>query len=352
MTERPIREPEHEERRTGAGPAKSPFASKAATWGAIAAMLAVFWAADFHTGYLWSSPPRSEWIMPILLGLWMAQVDLITVWMSLARGNIVVRISWFILLTMGMWYGLLSGLLAMELWYGFLLGIPVPNNVHHYAMQRADVVLLIAVLLSAVVVLWIPLRIFKKVSRWQLSRTLGDSNVPPEDGRQFHIRDLLFAMFVVALVLSPLRQVLAECPMFNTVILKRDVCLGLPVILLCNLCITMASIRWAFASNRAPLRVAAELLILCAALTAIEFGCYRGILGIPVEASECTAICGLELPRSPIEDVRILCLLNLAQCAAVLGALLVLREIGFRLSRTPAIPPPSPGDSEQAAALL
>jgi hypothetical protein len=330
MKKWPIREPEREEHRAGAGVARSPFGSKAAMCSAIVALVGAFLVVDWSTGYLWSSPPRSQWTMVILVGLWMAQADLIAVGTSLVPGNIVSHLSWFMFLTMAMWYCL-------------ALGMQVPEHAHHTALGREDVIFLSVLLLVAVAVLRISLWIVKKVLRWRLTRRLDRRDALLQDDRQFHVRDLLFAMFVVSLVLSPLRQVLHEWPWFQAVALKRDVCLGLPIVLPCNLCITLASIWWIFASTRARLRIAVGLLVLCIALTAIEFGAFRGILGLPVQATEPVFIAGLPPPPpSQIEQVCILFLLNLAQCAAVLGSMLVLRALGFRLVRLPAKSATSP----------
>ena len=78
---------------------------------AVAAVLiCAFFVVDFFTPrYFVARNTSEQLLMALLVGLAIGQVSLIAVWTSLAPGNIVLRVSWSLLLTMVMGYGLILG---------------------------------------------------------------------------------------------------------------------------------------------------------------------------------------------------------------------------------------------------
>jgi hypothetical protein len=277
-------------------------------WGIAAALICAFFVVDvafekqFHRG------PKSEWLAAVLFGFCIGEVNLIAVWASLAPGNIVLRVSWSLLLTMMMWYGMILGSRPLLL-------------VSRTDMTRSEAILLIVVLLGSVAILQVPLWIGKKVFRWRLTRQPGDNEAALQEDRQFHLQHLLIAMFLLAIALSPLRHVLPQGSADSWSVPYQLWAL-LAAMILCNLVITLPCIWWAFASTARLIQFLFGWPFYCALLTAIEFGCLWAVLGRP-------------RPR-PAEIALQFYAINLMQCAAVLGTLWILRAIGFRMVRMPA----------------
>jgi hypothetical protein len=273
---------------------------KFVTWSACVAIACAFLVADFVAPQL---PYRIwQWLEAVLVGLCIAQVNLIAVWAALAPGNIVLRISWSFLLGMTMWYALLLGGRA----YTFC--------------DRSDAIVLGAVLLAALAILQFPLWVAKKVFRWRLTRGAEDAEQFLLEDRQFHLQHLFVATFLVAVAMSPLRSVLP--PGTNDGFHLRHVTVViLGAAVLCNLAVTIPCIWWAFSSTKTVVRLFLWWPLYCAALTAVEFGGLCAILGSAWSHA--------------MEDGLVLFVINLSQCGAVFGTLLVFRAIGFRLVRMP-----------------
>ena len=293
-------------------------------WGVAAALICVFLVVDFFTPrYFVARNTSEQLLMALLVGLAIGQVSLIAVWTSLAPGNIVLRVSWSLLLTMAMGYGLILGGRTDLTWLAGAIG-------PHWRlwMTREDAIVLIAALLASVVVLQIPLWIAKKVFRWRLTRQPDDTEASLQEDRQFNLQHLLIAMFLLAVALSPLRHVLpAPIPTDFISISKAQMFAVLGVVILCNLVMTIPCIWWAFASTKSIVRFFLGWLLYCAAVAAVEFGCIFG------------CICAyFGRPYGETTEIALdFYVMNLSQCAAVLGTLWILRAIGFRMVRTPAI---------------
>jgi hypothetical protein len=268
------------------------------------ALICAFLVVDFDTAHRVSFP-STELLMAMMVGLCIAQVNLIAVWASLAPGNIVLRISW-------------SVLLGMATWYAFLLGGEV-----HAPVKRQDAILLGAVLLAAVVILQIPLWIAKKVFRWRLTRGVEDAEQFLLEDRQFHLQHLFVATFLLAVALSPLRSVLplGTDEAFHSVDGTLFVMLG--AVVLCNLVVTIPCIWWSFVSTAAAMWLVLVWLVYCVALTAVEFGGLCAVFGPPGGPAN-------------LEFGFFFYVLNVSQCAAVFGTLRIFRALGFRLVRMPA----------------
>ena len=65
-------------------------------WAVTAAVIAAFLLIDFAVPQFDS--PRNNWPLAVGLGICMGQLNLITTWAVFARGNIVVRLPWSLLL--------------------------------------------------------------------------------------------------------------------------------------------------------------------------------------------------------------------------------------------------------------
>jgi hypothetical protein len=244
----------------------------------------------------------------VLAGLCIGQVNLIALWASLAPGNIVLRVSWSLLLMMAMWYGLMLGMEMVFRSHGRVA-----------FMTRSDAIVLLVVLFSGVAILQIPLWIAKKVFRWRLTRRPDDSETSLQEDRQFHLQHLMVATVFVALALSPLHQVLPAEP--GTFRFEGEMLLVLGVAIFCNFVMTIPCVWWAFASTARLIPLLLGWSLYCGVLTLIEFGFFCTVFGLPHGHSQ--------------EIVPVFYVLNLSQCVAVLGTLWILRAIGFRMVRMP-----------------
>jgi hypothetical protein len=284
------------------------------TWGVAGALICGFLVINYLTPGQFKHGPNGQWIVAVLVGICIAEVNLIAVWASLAPGNIVIRGSWSLLLTMAMWYCLIMGNGEAE----YAVYQYVKYRVSGIA--RGDAIFLIALLLIGVVVLQIPLWIAKKLFRWRLTRRPENTEASLLEDRQFHLQHLLIATLLISVALSPLRQVLPKTP--DPFLLNGKMFVVLGAIIVCNLVVTIPCIWWAFLSTARLIWLMFAWLFYCAALTGIEFGCLYLLLGRPGPRWE--------------DELLTFYLLNLSQCAAVLGTLLILRAIGFRMVRMPA----------------
>jgi hypothetical protein len=272
--------------------------SRVAVGIAYAVMIGLFLGLDFATG-------RSGWPMR---GLEMptggAQLCLIAVCASLASGNIVIRISWSLLLGAAMWYA--------SMWGARTMGWPFSS----------EGITLGVLLLVGIVVLQIPLWIAKKAFGWRLIGRATDPARLAQEDRQFEIRHILLATFLLAAALAPLRSVL---PMGGTFEMRSWEVLDFGVVILCNLAATIPCIWWAFLSTAKAIWVALLWLIYVAALTVaigtvdvwIRHLIFRPWLGN-------TAEFGLEIFVT-----------NLSQCFTVFVVLRIFRALGLRLVRIP-----------------
>jgi hypothetical protein len=268
---------------------------------ACAIAVGLFIGVDFATGLMTYRGNQWEWPLAVFVGLCIAEVNLIAVWSSLAPGNIVTRLSW-------------SLLLAAAMWYALVLGVRI-----HHPMQFPDAVVLGISLLGSVIVLQVPLWIAKKVFRWRLLGRQTDPERMQLEDRQFEIRHMLLATFLLSVALSPLRQVLPPRGT-DAYILDGELFAMLGAAILCNLVVTIPCIWWAFVSATKATRLALIWLYYCAAITAVEYAIISAMIHFPRDR----------------EFAVYLFIINIPQCAVVFGALRIFRALGFRLVRMPA----------------
>jgi len=277
-------------------------AANARRWVVLGVMVCAFLGVDLITPSAFG--PNAEYLLAILLGICIAEVNLIAMWAVLAPGNVVVRLPWALLLGALMWYSLVLG-----------------NRVHSAHFPRHDAVLLGVILLLGVVVAQIPMWIARASFRWRLVSWPGEAAQARPRPLQFQLRHLLVGTAFLAAALSPARAVLPPGEL-RTLRLEHQLPVLLVAVTLSNLLVTVPCVWGAFVKSTRLPRVAFLWLVYCAVLTALEFGSLVAILGRPG-------------PRSG-EVLLIFYVMNVSQCATVFGALWILRALGFYLVRAPA----------------
>jgi len=237
--------------------------------------------------------------MMVMLGICIAQINLISTWAAFAPGNIVVRLPW-------------SMLLGLLVWYALVLGFRIEGD--YFALGEA--ILLGIVLLFGLVVLQIPLWIAARVFRWRLV-SWDAPTIQTERGRsQFHLWHIMLGMVFLSLALAPARVVLPDGEI-SDVRLDGQLIVLLIAMVICNIVITIPCIWGAFLRWTIVAPLAVVWLFYCAILTVMEFAALCALLGAPGD-----------------EEVPFLIyLLNVTQCITVFGTLLILRGLGFQLVR-------------------
>jgi hypothetical protein len=292
-------EVENSDNAVEAAPVARPV-SRVAVGIAYAVTMGLFLGLDFAIG-------RQGWPMHVLQSATGgAQLCLIAVCVSLAPGNIVIRISWSLLLGAAMWYASMWGARTGGWIYsseGITLGV---------------------LLLVGIVVLQIPLWIAKKVFRWQLIGRSTNPALLAQEDRQFEIRHMLLATFLLAAALAPLRSVL---PMGGTFEMRSWELVDFGTVIFCNLAATIPCIWWAFLSTAKAIWVAPLWLIYVAAVTAavaaVDVWIYHQIFR-PWHGNSAEFSLGIFV-------------LDLSQCFTVFVVLRVFRALGFRLVRMPRL---------------
>jgi hypothetical protein len=249
---------------------------------------------------------NSDWLVAIMLGIGIGQLNLIATWAALAPGNFLVRLPWSLLLTVWMWQALIVG-----------------NRMQFSGFPRAQAVLLGMVLLFGLFVAMAPLAIAARFFRWRL---LGWRQQVATDGHaavrvQFHLRHLLLSMFLLSLAMAMVRWILPEGRGWE-IATDDELYVLLPGVAFCNVVVTIPCIWGAFASRRLLPLLAAGWFAYGALLTGVEIGFFVFFLGPP--------------PDGLLEVFFLIYLMNLMQCLTVFGVLVIFRRIGFRLVRVNA----------------
>lgn len=273
-------------------------------WIVIGILVSTFLALDVVTPQFLRG--SDEFGLMVMLGICIAQINLISTWAAFAPGNIVVRLPW-------------SMLLGLLMWYALVLGFRIDSN--NFSLGEA--VLLGIVLLFGLVVLQIPLWIAARVFRWRLV-SWDAPTIQTERGRsQFHIWHIMLGMVFLSLALAPARVVLPDGEISN-MRMDGELIVLLIAMVICNIAITIPCIWGAFLRWKTIVPVALGWPLCCVILTITEFAALCALLGAPGD-----------------EEVPLLIyLLNVTQCITVFGTLLILRGLGFQLVRvvSPAKP--------------
>lgn len=286
-------------------------------WIVTAGIICAFLVANIFTPMM-SEPGDDAWVFFITLGICIGQINLIATWAALAPGNIMLRLPWSLLLAVLMWYSLVLG-----------------NRIEHRSFDLDEAVTLGVTLLFAVVVAQIPLWIAGRVFRWRLVSWAADAKQSASTDLQFQLRHVLLGMVFLSLALAPARVVLPAGDV-ERVHLEDELWLLLPAAAICNLLITVPCIWGAFLDVPRLVPLAFGWLAYCGVLSAMELGTLIFFLGQP-----------------GVDDAFFLTfLLNISQCATVIGTLLIFRALGFRLlreRRSRSVPDAEPSDANGVA---
>jgi hypothetical protein len=249
--------------------------------------------------------PDGEWLLAVMLGWCMAQVNLIGVWAALTPGRLLLRLLWSTFLATLIWYALVLG--NQLRWWNFQLAVSFQQN-----FGRDDALLLGLVLLAGVILAQIPLWAASSLLRWRLLPP-AHAQESQEENRRFGVSHLLIATVVVSVALGLGRLVLPGGP-WRIARLDGELLVLLPVVAIVNLIVVLPCVWGAF--------VRKELL----------GGLTVGWLVYAVVVSLCeTFILILFLGGGQDDIWMIMIVFNLSQCLCVFGTLLCLRGIGFRL---------------------
>jgi len=201
------------------------------------------------------------------------------------------------------------------MWYALVLGCRASSE--YFTLD--DAVLLGVILLAGILAAQVPLWIARRVFRWRLVSSAAEADVSTEGPFQFYLWHLLAGMFFLSVALAPARIVLPPGDL-GGIPLDRETVLVIVVVMICNLVITVPCIWGTFLKRQTVILLAFVWPIYCIVLTAIEIGVFAALLGAPG---------GAEL----VEPMGLYSLMNLSQCAAVFGTLLIFRAVGFQLIR-------------------
>lgn len=273
--------------------------STAAQWTAAGVLICGFLLVDYVTPWLFGGG-LDDLPSVVCLGLCIGQVNLIATWAALAPGNIILRLPWALLLGVLMWYSL-------------VLGARVENE--HLAPEQA--ITLGIVLFGGIVAAQAPLWVARRRFGWRLTGGPGEGTAP-HGPLQFQLRQMLLGMLLVSLALAPARLVLPKGPMESDSF-DRELLVVLAAVTVSNLLITVPCIWGAFSRRRFILPLILVWLLYCGVVTATEFGSLVAALGPPGPGSEEVALWIYGI--------------NVSQCAAVFGSLLILRAAGLELAR-------------------
>lgn len=261
---------------------------------------------DFFLPSLMFPRAGGQWLFAALLGVCVAQVNLIAVWAALAPGRVLLRLPWSIFLGVLMWYALVLGNRVRPAWTEYWGGISLDE-----ALQLG------LIILAGVIVVQIPLWIASRLSRWRLLPP-GKSGDDAIDERQFNIRHLIAGTLVTSLALGAGRLVLPPGEL-RIARLDDELWVLLPVVTVVNLIVAMPCIWGAFVRARWLLPLALGWVFYAVVATLVEVAFLIAVLGGPGS-----------------DDVwGYMTLFNICQCGCVFGTLLCLRAVGFRLVRLP-----------------
>lgn len=270
----------------------------AVRWGTIGGLILVHLIVDFFCPLFAFRGPDQMFVQMIVLGICVAQVDLIAVWATLGGGRWIVRLPWAVLLATLMWFGMVWG-----------------NRVAHPStFQAEDALQLGVVLLGGIFVAQVPLWIARAAFRWRLQTPRIHSAVGIRD-TQFQIFHVMLGTTLVAVALALGRAALppGEIRMPR---LDRELPALLAATAICNVLITAPCIRIAFARWSLVLVSALVWILYVLVVSVIEIATLIAVLG-PAHKEVWWGIS----------------LFNLVQWFTVFGTLLLLRLIGFDLLR-------------------
>jgi hypothetical protein len=268
----------------------------------LLAVLAAFLAVDLLTPVCMG--PGPSLVAMAMIGVCIAQLNLIAVWAALAPGNVFFRLPWSLLLTVLMWYSLVIG-----------------NRLVGKNLSPNDAWTLGTILLGGVAVAQVPLWRASRVHRLRLASAERIALLAGDRPLQFRIAHLLLGTVFLSVALSLGQMVLPSGQVTHLDLLDPEPVIVLTSVAVCNLVVTVPCI-WAANFDVSDLTgVAVGRLIHCAIVTGLEYVALAVLAGNP----------------GPEAWFMLLFAFNVVQCVTVILTLRILRLAGLRLVRIPSM---------------
>lgn len=230
-----------------------------------------------------------------LFGLCIAEVNLIALWGVMAPGRFLLRLPW-------------AGALLTIMWYTLVIG----NNLSEMSFQLHDALQLGLVLLLCLPAAMVPLAFVRLYFGWRIQR-----RADVEVREQISFTLLLGGMTLLAVLLGMGRAVLPATELRISP-LEPELIFLLAAVVGFNLLQTTPAIWVAFLPWRIAGAYAASAIAYAVVLSVAEIGVISLVLGAPPNF---------------VEILMIFTSMNLAQILLVLGTLVSLRLLGFKLMR-------------------
>lgn len=246
--------------------------------------------------------PFQAMLTGLLLGQFIGQFNLVSIWAAISEGSLLVRLPWALLLTVLMWATLVAG----------------SQFEPAFSFSEREIIALGMLLAFGCVVAQVPLWIASRLFGWRLMRVAQGA---PEESGQFSLGQMFLGTVLLAATLAILRQLMLPRQLND---LSFDVLSGqelafVVALTICNLMLVVPGIWATYFVRISAGRVVAAIAVICA-VGVLEF------IGL------CLAIGG---PGSDVFEWGLLfCALNLGQVGVVYFSLLLLkRGAGFELIR-------------------
>ncbi|MFZ5828982.1 MAG: hypothetical protein ACOY3P_02800 [Planctomycetota bacterium] len=266
----------------------------------VAGLVAGFLVLDFAIGRFYEESPDNWLTIGVVYGSVGGQLMLLAIWAVLGPGNFIVRLPWSIVLLTWMWCALVLG---------------VRLRVPHFDLEPH--VMSAVAMTSGLLIAQIPLWIARLRLGWRLVDPTATAG--RHSRLQFGLGHLLMGMVFVALTLGALRSVLPANALFGSIDLSGiwfELIVFVGVGAITNVLVTLPWIWVAFQRARSMVGLAGLSLVCCAAAAGVEWWIYTATFG-----------------HEDWEVFALILTINLAQCVVVIGGLLPLRAIGFRIVR-------------------
>ncbi len=273
-------------------------------WFILATVGVAFWVFDVMAVGLMDAASSDEYILVVVVGIIVGELNLIGAWGALAPGKVIVRLPW-------------AGLLGVLIWQAIAIGQRAES------WHRASESLTAGVSIGfGVVATQVPLWLARRPFRWRLLPPRFRAEDVAEADAQFNLRHLFLGVFLTSIGLALSRFILADATLADFR-LDGTLCVLLVTAAACNALVTAPCIWLAFGRARLLAILLPVWILYVAAVSAAEL---------------LTLTITLGPPGGGANWILVFTLLNLAQCATVVTVLLLLRGIGFSLLR---IPPPA-----------
>ncbi len=265
-------------------------------WTTIALLILAHLGLDIVLPWFMLGGPHDTLVWP-LIGICVAQVNLIALWAALAPGGIAWRLPWATLLVSGMWYALVIGIRLI-----------------HGRYPRGEAIMLGGILLVGLLLAQLPLWVAAKIWRHRFYPPRAEASLAGT-ARQYNLRQLMIGMGLLSVILGVARWVLPPGDWWQ-VRFTVEMFIVLAIVSVVNLGVTLPAI-WIL-SIRELRGIAISLCLLipyCIFITMMEL-----------------LVIGIAMGRSgPSDNWMGLFLFNAGQIFAVVATLGVLRWQGFRL---------------------